>query len=50
MALQAWHYEIWEYCQSTSKVQAYVRENLRVPGGAGLWAQCPECASLDVLP
>ena len=24
------HYEIWEYCQSTSKAQARVRQNLRV--------------------
>ena len=25
------HYEIWKYCQSTSKVQAEVLQNLRVP-------------------
>ena len=26
------HYEIWKYCQSTSRVQAEVLQNLRVPG------------------
>ena len=27
---EALHYEIWEYCQGTSKVQAQVLQNLRV--------------------
>ena len=28
------HYEIWKYCQSTSKVEAYVLQNLRVCRGS----------------
>ncbi len=30
---RATHSEIWEYCQSTRKVQAYVLQNVRVPHG-----------------
>ena len=32
LACRPGHYEIWEYCQSTSKVQASVLQNLRVQG------------------
>ncbi len=28
------HYEFWEYCQSTSKLQAQVLQNLRVSEAA----------------
>ena len=37
--MAAMHYEIWKYCQSTSRVQAYVLENLRV-----------QCCSVAAVP
>ena len=33
----ATHYEIWKYCQCTSKVQAWVLQHLRVPQQPQLW-------------
>ena len=38
--MPAWHYEIWKYCQSTSRLQAKVLQNLRVPGGLTGNASC----------
>ena len=40
-----WHYEMWKYCQSTNRMQAYVLQNLRVSGDAVVCSWPPgDCA------